>query len=292
MLFEKISIIGVGLLGGSLGLAIRERKLAARVEGFVRREEAIAECDSLGVVDRASNDLASVLADADLIILCTPVEHMASLIEPVKESVKPGAVLTDVGSVKVCVVEKLESLAKSAGASFIGSHPMAGGEKIGVGESRPDLFQNAVCALTPTGASDIAALNRVNAFWQSLGMNVIQLGPKLHDQLVCRASHLPHLVASVLADYVLDPKFPREQRQLCANGFRDTTRVASGPVEMWRGILSENRENLSADIDEMVGKLTALQNALSANDPEMIESLLRSGHDRRDAWLKDSGDGQ
>lgn len=288
MLFEKISIIGVGLLGGSLGQAIRERKLAARVEGFVRREEAIAECDSLGVVDRASNDLASVLTDADLVILCTPVEHMESLIGPAQTSIKPGAILTDVGSVKVSVVNKLEPLATLAGASFIGSHPMAGGEKVGVGESRPDLFQNAVCALTPTGGSDITALNRVTHFWSALGMSVIQLPPQLHDQLVCRASHLPHLVANVLADYVLDPTFPEEQRRLCASGFRDTTRVASGPVDMWRGILSENRDNLTADIDAMIGKLGDLKNALSANDSRAIEALLKSGHDRRDAWLKQS----
>jgi prephenate dehydrogenase len=292
VLFQKISIIGVGLLGGSLGLAIRERKLAARVEGFVRREEAMAECETLAVVDRASNDLASVLADADFVVVCTPVEHMKALLEPVKSSIKPGAVLTDVGSVKVCVVNELESLANSVGAHFIGSHPMAGGEKVGAAESRTDLFQHAVCALTPTAASDFTALNRVNNFWNALGMRVVQLPPQLHDQLVCRASHLPHLVASVLADYVLDPKFPEEQRQLCANGFRDTTRVASGPVEMWRGILSENRGNLSADIDAMIGKLTALKSALSANDSDAIESLLKSGHDRRDAWLTQSEGGE
>ncbi len=292
MLFEKISIIGVGLLGGSLGLAIRERKLAARVEGFVRRKEAIAECETLGVVDRASNDLASVLADADLIILCTPVEHMKSLLEPVVSSIKPGAILTDVGSVKANVVSELGPIVQSVGARFIGSHPMAGGEKMGAAESRADLFQHAVCALTPTGSSDIAALNRVTHFWSALGMSVIQLAPQLHDQLVCRASHLPHLVASVLADYVLDPKFPEEQRQLCASGFRDTTRVASGPVEMWRGILSENRENLTADIDAMIGKLAALKNALSANDSDAIEMLLKSGHDRRDAWLRQSEEGE
>jgi prephenate dehydrogenase len=168
---------------------------------------------------------------------------------------------------------------------------MAGGEKVGVSESRSDLFQGGVCAVTSTEDSNLDALNRVSAFWRALGMSVIQLGPQLHDQLVCRASHLPHLVASVLADYVLDPRFPEAQRQLCANGFRDTTRVASGPVEMWRGILSENRENLVSDIDEITRKLNALKNAFLANDAGAIESLLQTGHDRRDAWLQQSGGG-
>lgn len=290
MLFEKISIVGVGLLGGSLGLAIRAKRIAGRVEGFVRREESIAECESLAIADRISNDLASVLADSDLTILCTPVERMKSLVEPHASVMKRGSILTDVGSVKQCVVDSLETLHDSAGVRFIGSHPMAGGERVGVAQSRADLFESGVCAVTPTAKSDIDALNKVNGFWRALGMKVIQLGPQLHDQLVCRASHLPHLLSSVLAGYVLDPEFPEEQRQLCAGGFRDTTRVASGPVGMWQGILRANKANLISDLAMISAKLDGLKNALANDDFHALEVLLRSGFERRERWLRESED--
>jgi prephenate dehydrogenase len=288
VLFHKVGIVGVGLLGGSLGLAARERELAGRVEGWVRRAGAVALCNERDVADLVTTDLAAVIKDADLILLCTPVEDMKTVLEPVMRRLKPGAIVTDVGSVKQRVVTELEPLVSGAGARFVGSHPMAGGERVGVVWSRPDLFSLGVCAVTPTEATDAAALEQVIEFWQALGMRTLTLSPALHDELVARASHLPHLMAATLAGYVLDEKFPREQRDLCAGGFRDTTRIASGPVAMWRGILAANRVNLVRDIDAVMARLEALRAALEQNDAEKLEAILKEAHDRREHWL--SGD--
>ncbi len=288
MLFQKTGIIGVGLLGGSLGLAIRERQLAGRVEGWVRRKESIAECNERDVADLMTTDLNLVVKDADLIILCTPVEHMRATLEPVLGRLKPGAIVTDVGSVKAAVVRELEPVVAAAGARFVGSHPMAGGERVGVNWSRADLFSLGVCAVTPTAGSDPEAANRLTDFWQGVGMRVLSMSPEQHDEYVARSSHLPHLLAAVLADYVLDPQFPGEQRDLCAGGFRDSTRIASGPVPMWRGILSANRENLVRDLEAIRERLAVFQTVLKENDSVRIEAILKEAHDRREHWI--SGD--
>lgn len=285
MLFQKLSIIGVGLLGGSLGLAVRDRQLAARVEGWVRRRESISECHERNVADLVTTDLKAVVSEAGLLVLCTPVEHMRALLEPVLKFIKPGAIVTDVGSVKSVVVQELETIVAQAGGCFVGSHPMAGGERVGVAWARGDLFAHAVCALTPTAATPAMALERITEFWEEIGMRVLTLAPELHDELVARASHLPHLLACVLAAYVLDPQFPAAQRDLCAGGFRDTTRIASGPVAMWEGIIGANRLNLAKDLAAVEQRLRELRQALERNDRPAIAAALRSAHDRREQWL-------
>src|SRR5262249_29907036 len=158
---------------------------------------------------------------------------------------KRGAIVTDVGSVKAGVVRELEPLITKAGAHFIGSHPMAGGEKAGVLAAREDLFQNAVCVVTPTRKTNKAALKKVTQFWQTVGGRVLTLPPEQHDLLVSRSSHLPHIAAAALARQILNPTQPKQQSLLCATGFRDTTRIASGSPEMWRDIALANRKNLS-----------------------------------------------
>lgn len=285
MLFQKISIIGVGLLGGSLGLAVRERQLAGRVEGWVRRKESVTECNETDVADRVTTDLKAVVAGADLIVLCIPVEHMRATLEPALRSLKPDAIVTDVGSVKSVVVRDLEPMIAKAGGHFIGSHPMAGGERGGIAWARSDLFAHAVCAVTPTETASAAAVEKLTEFWESMGMRVLRLTAELHDELVARSSHLPHLLAAALAGYVLDPKFPTQQRNLCAGGFRDSTRIASGPVEMWKGIISANRTNLAKDIAALEVRLSELRSALERNELAAVERVLREAHDRRESWL-------
>ena len=154
MHWQKITIVGVGLLGGSLGLAIKQRRLAAKVDGFVRRSITIAECEKMGVVDHATRDLDRAVENADMVILCTPLSGMRELTEKMLPALKKGVIVTDVGSVKGSVVEELEPLIAGAGGRFIGSHPMAGGEKTGVSAARADLFANAICLVTPTPNSD------------------------------------------------------------------------------------------------------------------------------------------
>ena len=291
MLFEKVTIVGVGLLGGSLGRALRERKLAARVIGCVRRRESIAECRRARAVDVATLNFTDGVADADLIVLCTPIAQMTSLFKQLLPHLKRGAIVTDVGSVKGGVVQDLESLAAKAGVHFIGGHPMAGSEKMGVLASRADLYQGAVCIVTPTKKSNRRALLAVEKLWKAVGTRVLRLTPEVHDQLTARSSHLPHLLASQLVNHVLSEKAPSEQASLCATGFRDTTRIASGSPEMWRDIAVANRRNLSKDLGQFISELQRLQKFVNKGDGKALARFFELAKQRRDAWCDQSGFG-
>jgi prephenate dehydrogenase len=278
-------LVGVGLLGGSIGLAARERRLAKRVVGYVRREVSVGECQTYRVADEVTMDLAAALRGADLVILGTPLLQMRALAERMAPMLRKGTVVTDVGSVKAGLVKDLEKIFARRGARFVGSHPMAGGEKTGPSAAHADLFKKAVCVITPTPRSDPKAVRRLEVFWQALGGTTLTLPPETHDLLVARSSHLPHLVATALAAGVLDPAHPREQRLLCATGFRDTTRVASGSPEMWRDIVVENRGNLLLAMEEMAKHLKGFARLLRKNDPEALLKYFQTAKTRRDAWL-------
>ena len=284
MRWQKITIVGIGLLGGSLGLAIKRGRLASRVEGYARRAATIEECRKLKVVDQATLDLASAVKDADLVILCTPLMQMRALVKQMLPSLKRGAIITDVGSVKASVVKELESLVAKAGACFVGSHPLAGGEKNGVSAARADLFVNAVCVVTPTRNSPPAVVGKVEAFWEAVGARLLRLTPMQHDVLVARSSHLPHVIAATLAAGVLDPKHPFPQSKLCATGFRDTTRVASGSPEMWRDIAIANRKHLARALADFTADLRKFQAALRRGDAKAIEKTFTIAKTRRDQW--------
>lgn len=282
--FRKISIIGVGLLGGSLGLAVRRRRLAGEVAGFVRRAASLKDCEKAGAVDYATTDLLAAVSNADLVILCTPLAQMRSITEQFLPALKRGAIVTDVGSVKAEVVRQLDSLVKKAGAYFVGGHPMAGGEKMGVLAARADLYNNAICILTPTKKTNASALRKVEQFWKALDSRTVRMDAAKHDLLVSRSSHLPHVTAAALAAFVLGPKKPAGQDHLCATGFRDATRVASGSPEMWRDISLSNRKHLANAIDAYVAELRKFQSALKQNDAKAIETFFLNAKQRRDNW--------
>jgi len=286
--FRKITIIGVGLLGGSLGLAARQRRLAKEIAGYARREKTIAECEKSGVLDYATTDLLAAVSGADFVILCTPLAQMRSLTEQFLPALKCGAIVTDVGSVKADVVRELEALVKKAGAHFVGSHPMAGGEKMGVLAAKADLYANAVCVVTPTRKSNAAAVRKVVQFWKSLGACTVRLDAAQHDFIVGRTSHLPHVAAAALAGLILDPKHSKSQVGLCATGFRDTTRIASGSPEMWRDIALANRKNVSQSVDAFVAELKKLQTALKKGDAKAVEKFFATAKERRDNWCAGS----
>ena len=276
--------MGVGLLGGSLGLAIKKRRLAREITGFVRRAASVAECRKFGAVHLATRDLQQAVGGADLIILCTPLAQMRPLVEQMLPALKRGAIITDVGSVKAGVVRELAPLVAKAGAHFIGSHPLAGSEKTGVSAARADLFVNAVCVVTPTGKSHRAALRTVEQFWKAVGGRLLRLAPEVHDALVSRSSHLPHITAATLTNLVLDPAQPVQQAMLCANGFRDTTRIASGSPEMWRDIALANRRNLARTLDRFIGELRKFQRTLNKSDAKAAAKFFEQAKQRRDAW--------
>jgi prephenate dehydrogenase len=289
MHWQQITLVGVGLLGGSLGLAVRKRRLASRVIGFVRRPASVGDCEQAGACDKAELNLDAAVRGSDFIILCTPLAQMRDLADRMLPAIKREAVITDVGSVKGSVVSELEPLFARAGAHFVGSHPMAGAEKTGVGAANAELFQKAVCAVTPTGATNADALQRVEDFWRSVGALPIRMSAELHDDLVSRSSHLPHVVAAELANYVLSPVHPKEQAMLCANGFRDTTRIASGSPEMWRDICLANRVNLARVLGVFIEDLQEFQIALNNGDTKAVEEFFSQAKERRDKWCGGAG---
>ena len=284
MRWNKITLVGVGLLGGSLGLALRQRRLAKLVAGYVRRDVSVRECERAGAADFTTTDLLVAVSDADLVVLCTPLAQMLPLMRQMLPALKRDAVVTDVGSVKGSVVKDIESLVAKAGAHFVGSHPMAGGEKQGVLAARADLFAGAVCVVTPTARTNQAALRKVERTWQAVGARLLRTTPEAHDAFVSRSSHLPHLLAATLATFVLNPKLPKEQALLCATGFRDTTRIASGSPEMWRDIALTNHKHIGRSLDGLLAELKRFRVALKRRDARAISRFFETAKQRRDGW--------
>jgi prephenate dehydrogenase len=284
MQWQRISIIGAGLLGGSLGLAIRKRSIAASVHALVRRAGSVAQCQSMGAADFATQDIGKAVENSDLVILCTPLSQMAELAARMRGHLKTGAIVTDVGSVKACVAQEIEPLIHRAHGVFVGSHPMAGSEKTGLAAARADLFDNAICLVTPTPQTPAECVATVQTFWKAVGCCPVRMTPEMHDDLVSRSSHLPHVVAAELANYVLSPAHPKEQAMVCANGFRDTTRIAAGSPEMWRDITLGNRKNLSRVLGVFIEDLQEFQLALDRQDVAAIEEFFTKAHQRRELW--------
>jgi prephenate dehydrogenase len=284
MRWHSISLIGVGLLGGSLALALKRRQLADRVLACVRSDSTLAECRKLEIADVITQNIQEAVQGSDLVILCTPLSLMAGLAAEMQPFLKNGAIVTDVGSVKGTVVRELEPLVRQAGAEFVGSHPMAGSEKTGVAAARADLFENAICLVTPGRHSPSAAVAMVEDFWKAVGGCPLRLSPEVHDDLVSRSSHLPHIVAAGLANYILSPVHPREQARVCATGFRDTTRIAAGSPEMWRDIALANRQNLGRVLGVFIEDLQEFQWALERQDAKALEEFFANAKQRRDHW--------
>ena len=281
MEFPKITLVGVGLLGGSVGLAVKKRGVAGRVTGFVRRVESIDECLAAGAVDEATQDVVEAVEGASLVILCTPVAGMGDIAAQIKPHLSPEAVVTDVGSVKASVIAEVEPVLPR----FIGSHPMCGSEKTGVAHARADLFSDTVCAVTPTSRSKADALEQVNQFWSALGSQVITLTAEDHDAIVARTSHLPHVLASALVNTVLSK--PREgEAAFLGIGFRDTTRLASGSPEMWRDIAFTNADAITGAIGDLQAQLGKLKDILTKKDAAALEVFFSEGKTRRDEWLR------
>jgi prephenate dehydrogenase len=209
---------------------------------------------------------------------------MRPLVEEMLPFFKKGCLITDVGSVKRQVVKELVPLANRAGAHFVGSHPMAGSEHSGVAAAKADLFAGAVCVVTPTPKSDRAAVRQVEQLWVKVGARVRHLSPRAHDQMVSRTSHLPYFTAAAMSRLVLSRSSPAEQRMLCAGGFRDATRIASGSPEMWRDIAMANKTQIAAAMSALIRDLEQLRTFILDGESRQLESRLREAKAERDRW--------
>ena len=286
MHWDKVTLIGVGLLGGSLGRALRARRLAKSVVGLVRREATITEALACRAVDHATLDPEEAVKGADLVVLCTPLVSMSRLATTLLPFLKDDVLVTDVGSVKQAVTNEMELVLSTHSGVFVGSHPMAGGEKGGVAYSSEELFEKAICVVTSNKSTPLEAVARIGSLWESVGSRTLEMTPEVHDRLVSRASHLPHVLSSILASYVLDPEADPTQKLLCASGFRDTTRIAAGDVTIWKDILIQNNEQITKALDDYLCELKTFRDLLASGDHEAVATLLQIASDRRKSWAQ------
>ncbi|MBI4516904.1 MAG: prephenate dehydrogenase/arogenate dehydrogenase family protein [Deltaproteobacteria bacterium] len=284
-LFERVTIAGPGLIGGSLALAARAAGLVGEVVGLARSAETLAEARRRGIVDRASSDPLDAARGANLLVLAVPVRAIATVARQCLPVLAPGCVVTDAGSVKAPIVRELEAL-MPPGQPFVGAHPIAGTEEQGPAAADPDLFRHQLCIITPSAQTDAAAAGRIQALWEGVGMRVERMSPERHDDILAAVSHLPHVIAFALVNAVVAAggDLPRYR----GGSLRDATRVASSSVEMWRDILLTNAAAVDAALARFSAELERLRGALRRGDEaELVRLLVRASAERR-GWSRES----
>jgi len=275
-LFNRIAIVGVGLLGGSLGLAARKHNLCQEIVGVGRSAASLEEARRLEVIDRSTQNAAEAIAESDLVVLCTPVRHIVEVLPQLVSHARPGTIFTDVGSTKASIVRVGEEAASSNGIHFVGSHPMAGSEKSGVRYARAELYKDSTCFVTKTATTNLNAFRKVCALWQALDARIVVARPERHDRLVASISHLPHLMAVALVR-ALD-KFSEDKnliKGIIGNGFRDTTRIACGDTRMWEDICTDNHEEISRSREALEQSLAEIMDACACkSDTDRLREVL------------------
>lgn len=276
--FKKVTIIGVGLIGGSVALAVKKFRLADEVTGVFRRASTLKKALKVKAVNKATMSICDGVKDADLIIVASPVHSIPALVKEAARYAKKGALITDAGSTKSWIVESVRRILKNAHhIYFVGSHPMAGSEHTGVEYSRADLFESAPCIVTKDAHTENAALKKVVKFWEALGAKVKVMTPKEHDRSVSLISHLPHIVAFSLAGAV-----PEKDLQYAAEGFKDTTRVASSDPKLWADIFLTNNAEIAKACRLFEISYKNILAAVSRGDYSMTVSSLSKAKSKRD----------
>ncbi len=274
MLFKRLVIAGVGLIGGSLGLAARERGLIREVVGFGRTEANLKIALERGIIDSYTFDPAEAAAGADLFLLAVPVAATGRVMAQFIPYLRPGCIVTDAGSVKEQVVTILEQLLPPS-LPCVGAHPIAGTENAGAGAAFASLFEDQLCILTPTATTDHTALARVRSLWEGVGMRVEEMDIRIHDQVLARVSHLPHMIAFSVMNAMLAKPVPGvDALAYAGSAFDSLTRVAASPVEMWRDICVENRDALLSAVTEFETALAQLKTAIAKGDGKALADAM------------------
>jgi prephenate dehydrogenase len=279
--FNNVTIIGVGLIGGSLARVLKDKNLAHKITGVGRSRESLELALKLGLIDRIGQVLSRDVEDADLVVLAAPVGAFGRIVTEIGPRLKKGAILTDVGSVKGELVTKIEAMLPD-GVHYVPGHPIAGKEKHGVGESSGALFLGAKCILTPTVKTDPQALEAVKAIWIAAGANVVLMDADAHDHIFAAVSHLPHAAAFAMVSTVAGFNAgPENYINFSGAGFRDFTRIAASSPEMWRDICLLNGKNIIDMIDQYEAALNRIKKAIKHQDAATLEKLFRSASELR-----------
>ncbi|MBF0569385.1 MAG: prephenate dehydrogenase/arogenate dehydrogenase family protein [Candidatus Omnitrophica bacterium] len=279
-LFRKVAILGTGLIGGSIGLALRKQGIASEVVGLGRQEASLKLAVEMGAIDEGTTDIRKAIGGADMVILAAPVKVIAEQIKDISKNLRRGCIVTDVGSTKSLVVEAAQKYFPPH-VLFVGSHPLTGSEKSGIASARLDFFKGGVCILTPTDKTNRLAKDKVKHFWELLGMQVRLMDPVKHDEVLAYVSHLPHLAAFGLIRAV-----PDEFLQHASSGFRDTTRIAASSSQMWSEICSANYRNVLKSLDEMIRNLSDIRKAIVEQDEQTLATYFTQAKAKREVLDK------
>ena len=273
---QHATVIGVGLLGGSIALGLREQIPDIEIAGIGRRQSSLRAARKIGAIDSAHLGTYEIVAKSDLIVLATPVCAFEKILRQIKPYLKPSVVVTDAGSTKAQVVRTADRVL-GQGGPFVGSHPMAGSEHKGPAFARADLLADALCVITPTKNTPPSLVRKVIKIWKMLGMRTTKMSPADHDQAVARVSHLPHLLASLLMEIPRDKDF-----DVASTGLRDMTRLAAGDPEMWRDIVTTNRKPILEALGNMRKKIDRIEKIIGQDNPKAIQKILAQAKARRE----------
>jgi prephenate dehydrogenase len=286
MMFQRVAVIGVGLIGGSFALALKQAKAAGHVVGVGRSPANLKLALERGVIDSASGDPARAAEGADLVLLAAPVGQFARIFAAVAGVLKPGTIVTDGGSTKRDVVAAARKGLQKKIGQFIPAHPIAGAEKSGAGAANAELFRGRRVVITPLKENAAASVEKVTQAWSSCGARCSQMTPEQHDALFAAVSHLPHFLAYALVHEFNGRRNASELFSFAAGGFRDFTRIASSHPEMWRDICVANADKIGAELASYTKKLAAMKKLLVKRDGKALEKLFDEARDAREAWLQ------
>lgn len=281
---KKLVIFGVGLIGGSIALALKNAKHTAEIVGVGRSDESLQTALELGVIDVATSDIKAAVSNADMILIAAPVAQTASILNAIKPHLAASTVITDAGSTKGDVMQCAQKVLGSQFSQFVGGHPIAGAEKSGVTAAMADLYIGKNVILTPAPATDAQAIQQVKTLWQACGANVSEMTAATHDGIFAAVSHLPHLLAFALVDDIASRPNAEQLFGFAASGFRDFTRIAGSHPEMWRDISLANRTALLGELEAYQQELRKLQELLQSENGAGLEALFERASTARNNW--------
>jgi len=279
MNFKNISIIGIGLMGSSFALALRSNGFKGSITGIGRNRNNLARAKRRGIIDSYTTDHCRGVKEADLVLLATPVGQFENVVRDIKQHLKKGAIVTDLGSVKATIVRKLDALMPK-GVHFVGAHPIAGKECSGISGATADLFRNARCILTPGKQTSAAALRRVRTLWKAVGAKTMTMTPDEHDMIYAAVSHVPHVVAYALVNSIEETR--SDILRFGGRGLKDMTRIASSPTELWRDICELNRKGILRSLRKFSASLNRMTLYIENSDWKRREKEFKKAKEARD----------